>query len=330
MFHEFVEHSLRLFPDLSWVVFADPEYDWTLEHPNLTLDRSFTGNAHLPRRLWADHILLPVRARSLGASALVTVGFVPLLKTLPTAMHMNVLTHVSGNDELGRFRRFYRHSMMRRGFRTADLVISNSCWASNEILKAAPWCRNRLTVSYEGLQHEIFKPESDPDEVEGLKHEFGIHPGYFLWVSNFYVYKQADLLLRGYARLHSDLRRKHPLVMAGGSHGGADAAQSLARELGIGDNVRFLGWIEDKVAGPAIQASWSSLLCQPRRDLWPQRRGSHGLRNALRVERHSDHERSKCRTRNPDRFSGYESSCAISKRRDDRFSSPRQTSKGRH
>ena len=84
-----------------------------------------------------------------------------------------------------------------------------------------------------------------------LKREFDVRPGYFLWTSNFYPYKQADLLIAGYAKLAPDVRARHPLVMAGADW---DDMLAAAREqvagLGIERDVKFLGWVPDAALGP--------------------------------------------------------------------------------
>lgn len=255
LFHEFVQHSLILYPDVSWIVFADPLYEWTIDHPNVTVVRSYAHNQVLARRMLADHILVPLAARRMKASALLTVGFVPLLKTLPAPMHLNVLTHLSGNDQLGFWRTRYRKWMMDRGLKRAELIISNSRWAAEQIANYAPGCRDRLLVSYEGLDHSVFHSREADGEVEELHREFGIVPGYFLWVSNFYPYKQADRLLTAYARCPVELRKRHPMVMIGGSYGHGETVRQLVATLGIQDDVKFFGWIDDKWLAPLYRSA---------------------------------------------------------------------------
>jgi glycosyltransferase involved in cell wall biosynthesis len=249
-FHAFVQDSLTLYPEVSWIVFADPLYEWTINHPRVTVIRSFRDNQNLARRLFADHVLVPLAARRMKASALLTVGFVPFLKTLPTPMQLNVLTHLSGNDKLGFWRTRYRKWMMDRGLRRAELVITNSVWAAEQITNYAPWSRDRLLVSYEGLDHAIFHPRKNKDEAEQLQSKFGIAPDYFLWVSNFYAYKQADRLLKAYAHCPPELRRRHPMVMIGGSFGHREAIGKLVVNLGIQEDVKLLGWIDDRWLAP--------------------------------------------------------------------------------
>ena len=59
-------------------------------------------------------------------------------------------------------------------------------------------------------------------------------PGYLLWVSNFYPYKQPEQLIHGYSKLGLRNTPLHPLVMAGGDWlGRLDAARAQVKSLGV-------------------------------------------------------------------------------------------------
>jgi glycosyltransferase involved in cell wall biosynthesis len=247
LFHELVKHSVAQFDDIGWIVFAGPSQEWEVEHARVRVVREFPANDQMRQRLIADHFFVPPRAKALGAEVLVTIGFVPLRKRLPTVMHMLSLQHLDRSNRTGFLRKIYRTWMADRGFARADAILTNSQAAQSQILAAHPECAERLSVSYEGLQHERFHPRAEAGEVEVLAREFGLKPGFLLWVSNFYPYKQAELLLEAYARLPEDARKRMPLVMIGGGwEGGADSAAGKARALGIADDVRFAGWVEDR------------------------------------------------------------------------------------
>ena len=246
-FDELVKHSVAQFDDVEWIVFAGPEQEWTAEHARVQVVREFPANDQIRRRLLADHFLLPRRAKDLGAQALVTVGFVPLRKTLPTVMHMLSLQHLDRSNKVGILRKIYRTRMADRGFARADAILTNSQAARSQILAAHPGCAERLSVSYEGVQHERFHPRAEPGEAAAIEREFGLQPGFLLWVSNFYPYKQAELLLQAYALLPEEVRKRMPLMMIGGGwEGGAESAAGKARALGIADDVRFAGWVDDR------------------------------------------------------------------------------------
>ena len=106
-------------------------------------------------------------------------------------------------------------------------------------------------ISHEGLQHEIFNPRPITNETAKLREKFGLEPGYFLWISNFYPYKQAELLIAAYAQLSPAKRLQHPLVMAGGNWlNGLENARAQTKMLGMEADVKFLGWIDDDMLAP--------------------------------------------------------------------------------
>ena len=251
LFHEFIAHALPLYPEIDWIIFAGPNQEWLVDDPRVDVVRRYPANDHLSRRLLADHFLVPTTARRLGAAALLTVGFVPLWKSLPVAMHLFSLQHLSGRNRLGFARGLYRRLIIHRSVDQAEIIIVNSHFTESQFFWQFPGARNRTIVSYEGLRHDQFCPDAPADEAASLRAEFGLEPGYLLWVSNFYDYKQADRLLAAYARLSPEHRAAHPLVMAGGEwRGGLDAARAYAQELGITGDVRFLGWIDDRWLAP--------------------------------------------------------------------------------
>jgi glycosyltransferase involved in cell wall biosynthesis len=264
-YHEFVSRSLKLFPDVSWVVFVGPNQEWRVDDPRVEVVRDFPANDQVNRRLVADHWHVPMVARKRGADVMISTGFVPMRKTLPTVMHVFSLQHLDRSNKVGTTRKFYRHWIMNYSWPRADLVITNSRFAAAQILGVFPEFHDRLVQAYEGLQHEQFHPNAAPNEAVKLQERIGVAPGYFLWLSNFYPYKQGDLLLDGYARLNPETRRKHPLVMVGADwEGHLVACQEQARALGIADDVKFMGWVGDDWLAPLYRHALAH--CLPSRE----------------------------------------------------------------
>ena len=251
LFHEFVARGLKLFPEVHWLIFAGPDQEWSVADARVEVNRDFPANDQINRRLFADHFQVPGVARARGADALLTVGFVPARKTLPTAMHILSLQHLDPRNNMSFGRRLYRGWTTRFSWPKADLALTNSRFAIEQIFSVCPELAGRVVQSYEGLQHEQFHPAAAPDEAARVEKQFGIRAGYFLWTSNFYPYKQADLLIAGYAQLPPDLRAAHPLVMVGADwDNGLAEARAQATALGVEPDVKFLGWIEDTWLAP--------------------------------------------------------------------------------
>src|ERR1700726_1127618 len=250
-FDGLVNTALKLYPDIHWLIFAGQAENWSEDDERIRIIRRFPANDRLLPRLWADHMRVPAVAKQMEADVLLTVGFVPVRKLLPTVMSLFSLQHADPSNKIGSARQLYRRFMTRSGIDRADLLITNSACAASQIRSAFPRVGNKLIVSHEGLQRDQFRPEEESGERTELRNRLGIEPGYFLWVSNFYPYKQPELLLESYSRLDEGFRSTHPLVMVGGGWSGGDSsAQACARALGIESNVLFPGWVEERWLAP--------------------------------------------------------------------------------
>jgi glycosyltransferase involved in cell wall biosynthesis len=233
MFPEFIAHARRIYPDVSWVVFAGRRADWPDADPGVEVCRDFASNENPVQRLLDDHFGVAPEARKRGASALLTVGFYPMKAAgLPVAMHVFAVNH---RHEAGGVRHAYRGWAVARGLERAALVIVNSSWAKSQLgVSKAP-----LIVSPEGLRHDLFK-------TDGPAGARGLEGSYLLWASNLYPYKRIGLALGAYAGMPQSVRSQYPFAVAGGDWGNLARAKEEAARLGILADVRFLGWVSDE------------------------------------------------------------------------------------
>ncbi len=232
LFPEFIAHARRIFPDVSWVVFAGRGAEWPATDPGVEVCRDFASNERPVQRLLDDHFGVAPEARRRGASALLTVGFYPVRDAgLPVAMHVFAVNH---RHEPGGVRHAYRGWAVARGLERAAVVIVNSAWTKSRLGTS----RAPVVVSPEGLRHDLFRPDG-PAGAPGLK------GSYLLWASNLYSYKRIGLAFAAYAGMSPALRLDCPLVVVGGDWGNLERAKDEAARLGILANVRFLGWVSD-------------------------------------------------------------------------------------
>jgi len=232
LFPAFVAAALRHFPEVRWLVFAGPGQPWSVADGRVEVVRRFPANDRLGARLFADHFLVAAEARRRGAAALLTVGFHPVRPAgLPVILHVFSLHH---RHQRG-LRSAYRRWATARGLRRAALVIANSAWMAAQL----PVRPARLLVSPEGVDLDRFRPD-------GPAGGRALPPEYLLWAGNLYPYKRAELALAAYACLPPATRARFPLLVAGGDwNGGRTRAEAAASRLGLGNTVRFLGWVDD-------------------------------------------------------------------------------------
>src|SRR3954470_543315 len=110
-FRGLVGTSLKQYPDLDWVIFLGPDVEWPINDPRVQLVRTFPANDQLLPRLCADHFQVPAVAKKLGANALMTIGFVPIRKAIPTILSLISMQHVDPTNRIGIARQSYRGFM---------------------------------------------------------------------------------------------------------------------------------------------------------------------------------------------------------------------------
>jgi glycosyltransferase involved in cell wall biosynthesis len=248
LFHEFVGHARRVYPDVEWLVFAGRDEEWPVNDAGVEICRLYPSNERRLRRMFCDHFTVAREAKRRGASALLTVGFYPVRSFgLPIAMHVFA---VGNPGRTGRLRHAYRNWSVARGLARAAVVITNSQWAKCRLGGAA----TDIIVSPEGMNHEMFKPDGSAGAP-------GVAGRYFLWVSNLYPYKRIDLAIAAYAALPEGRRAQLPLLVVGGDWCGEEAkAREFASRLGVAADVHFLGWVEDAMLPALYRGAMAHLL----------------------------------------------------------------------
>lgn len=84
------------------------------------------------------------------------------------------------------------------------------------------------------------------EAAEVLK-EFGLKPGFVLFVAALRRHKNWEGALEAWAQLPPHLRAEAPLVLAGGKGRGGVRMQKLLRKLAIADSVHILDAVDDRV-----------------------------------------------------------------------------------
>jgi phosphatidylinositol alpha-1,6-mannosyltransferase len=154
-----------------------------------------------------------------------------------------------------RWRRDIWGQALRSVCEAADLVVANSEYTLKLVLERAPGA-NALAIPL-AVDDERFSP----GDGEAAKRRFGVSSKVVLsTVSRLRAYKGHDVVLRAIAGSSADHRRKLVYLIAGkGPHRGELERQ--VAELGLSEQVRFLGFVPEDDLPDLYRASNLFLLC---------------------------------------------------------------------
>jgi glycosyltransferase involved in cell wall biosynthesis len=190
------------------------------------------------RRVLAEQMVLPRKARSRKLDLLHSLG-----STAPARLHMTSVVTV--NDVIYALHPEAHTRAMRAGLRIlvplgarrADRLIAISESAAREVADLLTLQRERIDVVH--LAGRPVGPATSESELR-QRFELGSAP-VVLSVSARRPHKNLPSLLRAFARL----QQQAVLVLPGYSTPFENDLTALARELGIEERVRFLGWVSE-------------------------------------------------------------------------------------
>lgn len=135
---------------------------------------------------------------------------------------------------------------------TASRIITVSESSKRDLCRIGHLDPERVTVVHNGV-HPRFRPQRDADLAGRCQVQHGLDPGYILYAGGLNPHKNVEALVRSYAALvDRDLGRPlPPLVLVGKLHDpdnpyivtSAHQLQDLVQRLGLGNRVRFLGYV---------------------------------------------------------------------------------------
>jgi glycosyltransferase involved in cell wall biosynthesis len=137
--------------------------------------------------------------------------------------------------------------------RQADLILTVSEYAKQEILRFFNMTESQIAVISEGPNH-IFKPLSDKTEMANRLHRYQLHSlkRYLLYVGGISPHKNLKALVRAYFELTKDsLFTDVKLVLAGdyrhdSFYSDYSNLLELINRLQLGEKIIFTGYIGDK------------------------------------------------------------------------------------
>jgi glycosyltransferase involved in cell wall biosynthesis len=204
------------------------------------------------RRQYAEQLLVQVHARRAGAQLLHSLASTGPVSTpgLRSVVTLHDVTFMR-MPTFGRVTTWGMAHVIARAARDADALIAVSAAARDEICATLGIEPARFTVVPHGVGAV---PRAAPAPEEPLRTRLALHGGRIvLCVAAVRPHKNQELLIRALPKLDEDV----VLVLAGRHEPYAERVRALASELGVGQRVRFTGYLADA----ELERLWTLASC---------------------------------------------------------------------
>ena len=201
------------------------------------------SNERRTARTLSEHLYSPLRL-PLSRIDVFNTLMAPLVN-IPWSLvlHMKTMHAFTEPEAIAPLPRLYRRLNYPRSARAADAIIINSESLRSEIQRYLEVDERKLKLIHEAVDHDLFRP-GDVGEARTIAASYGVTKPFVLFVSSLWPYKNCDGLLRAWAQARAELGdRQLAVVGAGRDEKYLASLKSLAAELGIADDVVFVGGV---------------------------------------------------------------------------------------
>jgi glycosyltransferase involved in cell wall biosynthesis len=218
---------------------------------NVGLVDGLVSNEHRTLRILMQQSLIPWQLKRAKVDVLFAAGNVcPILGDFCRVLKINTLHHYRTPKMIGYLRTVYRRAAFKASARVADSIVANSHSTRDDICKFLGVDPDKVRVVWEAVD-DCFVPTS-AEQVRTVRERHGLERDYILFSSSLWPYKNAETLIRAFAKLVVDRRLDYDLLLVGRADDAAhkEKLQQLAREAMVGDRVRFMGFFPNREMPP--------------------------------------------------------------------------------
>lgn len=211
--------------------------------PNVSYITYPWSNERRALRTLSEHLYSPVRLPASRIDVFNTLMAPIVNPSWSLVVHMKTMHAYTTPDAIEPLPRLYRRLSYPRTTRAAEAIIINSHSLRSEIQRYLDVDASKLKLIYEAVDHDLFQP-GDAAFARSQVAAYGVTKPFVLFVSSLWPYKNCDGLLRAWALVRDELEgRQLAIVGPGADEKYAAQLHALAAELGISDDVVFVGGV---------------------------------------------------------------------------------------
>jgi glycosyltransferase involved in cell wall biosynthesis len=209
--------------------------------PNFAIRPSRLPTINPRVRIPWEQLLAPILLRLTRADVFHGVlNIAPLACPVPSVITIHDLAFLSFPQTFRRVNRSYLTWATRISARRAARILAVSQFTKQEIVRLLGIAPERIVVTYDACDARFVPP--DPRELAAFRTRTGLPERFILFVSTLEPRKNVPMLLDAYARIAGSTDA--PLLIGGGKGWLYEPIFARLEALGLGDRVRFVGFID--------------------------------------------------------------------------------------
>lgn len=140
----------------------------------------------------------------------------------------------------------YLNVVVPRSIRAADHIIADSHHTARDIREYFQISSQQISVVQGGVDHKKFSPVTDTAVMASVRAKYGIGDRpYIFALSSLQPRKNFARLVEAYFLARQEIALEHALVIGGAKGWMYDDIFTKVTELGLADDVRFTGYVDD-------------------------------------------------------------------------------------
>jgi glycosyltransferase involved in cell wall biosynthesis len=205
------------------------------------------NSSNIFQRIFIQNLKVPEECKRQGVNVHYSSNPAPLFAIRGTHEVFKVtdLQFMEVPHEFGFRKRIYREFMGRKKASRSDLILANSKYTQQGIVKFFGIPKDRIKIVSEALDHSLFHPQYDQDaNPQDVLDKYGIKPPFIIYVSSFRPYKNHLSLIKAYKSLIDEKEVDQHLVLVGNDiNEYRSTVEKVVSELHIENRVHFLDYV---------------------------------------------------------------------------------------
>jgi len=195
-----------------------------------------------PARILWEQLALPFQTLKYRLDLLFSAGMTaPFLSPVPSYVMIYDLQHVNMPQNFSWWYLIFLKGIIYLSAKTADGVLTLSEKSRRDIIRHYGIKDEKVSMTYLAADENIFFRHS-PEEVAAVRNKYNLPERFILYIASSLPHKNYQRLLEAYKRV-KETQAGVKLVLIGARDYGFEAIERKIEELGIGDDVVFLGWL---------------------------------------------------------------------------------------